>query len=260
MTDLFKYWGKDSRFFFNREFICLDYQLCTLRPWFLQGLSAPHCDSGFSARQMTSNGIKFWTLIIISLIFSHLLIKMSTALYMVIHFPGSGVKNPKQKLFMKPAGNIWTEKWVKIFQVLRNRKSDPSKESIEIMIKIHSLNWLKKYCCRGTWVFLSVKFPLPGFQLSSWSQGHQIHPYSAWSLLSILSSFPSAPLLLALPLLLSLQKKRGGRIRRTIIQFCSGCHSEDKYTKPYPLYFMCENLNLHGHLFIPKIVKWHSDL
>ena len=38
--------------------------------------------------------------------------------------------------------------------------------------------------------------------------------------------------------------------KRTIIQFCSGCHSKDKYPKTYSLYFMFENLNLNGQSLI----------
>ena len=32
---------------------------------------------------------------------------------------------------MKPSGDMWTEKWAKIFQVCRNRMIHPSKESME---------------------------------------------------------------------------------------------------------------------------------
>ena len=167
-----------------------------------------------------------------SLIFEALLTTTchSTALSMSIYFPGSAVNITQPEPRGQP-GDTCPATQTKILPIFRYRKVQPTDQSPEGNMKIDSLNSLKKSCPKGTWVFLSAKFLPPGFQLWSWPQGHQIHPYSAWSLLRTLSSFPSAPLLLTLALLLSPHTQH-----RIISQFCSGCHSKDKPPKPYSLF------------------------
>ena len=90
----------------------------------------------------------------------------STALSLSILFPGAVVETNKQKLSGQP-GDTSPEKRLKIFTIYRSKELDSSSDIREGNMKIDSLNILKKYCPKGTWVFLSAKFLPPGFQL--WS-------------------------------------------------------------------------------------------
>ena len=154
----------------------------------------------------------------------------STALSMSFFSPGSAMETTQPEPSRKP-GDTCPGMQIRLLNICCSLQVELSLEPSKGNMKIDSLNSLKKSCPRGTWVFLSAKFLPPGFQLWSWPQGHQIHPYSAWSLLCTLSSFPSAPLLLTLALLLSPHTQH-----RIISQFCSGCHSKDKPPKPYSLF------------------------
>ena len=103
-----------------------------------------------------------------SLIFEALqtTICQSTALSLSILFPGAVVETNKQKLSGQP-GDTSPEKRLKIFTIYRSKELDSSSDIREGNMKIDSLNILKKYCPKDTWVFLSAKFLPPGFQL--WS-------------------------------------------------------------------------------------------
>ena len=110
-----------------------------------------------------------------------------------------------------------------MFQVSRNRKLHPSKESMEGTIKILSLHWLEKYCSRGYWVFLSAKFLPPGFQLWSWPQVIKFTHIQHEACLVFSLPFPL--------LLCSLHFLFCSLWKRIIIQFFSECLTKEKYTK-----------------------------
>ena len=111
-------------------------------------------------------------------------------------------------------------------------------------MKIHSLNVLKKYCSRGTWLFLSAKFPPPSF-----SSGHDLEvirfthiQHGACFVLSLPFPLPLSSLHL---LFCSLHTRN----TESLVSFPRGATVKTNLVSRI-LCFMCPHLNLKGQSLV----------